>query len=225
MYYVSNWCVFACSCSSKGLVLPVPAASSTFLSLLLSFSITFYYKLLSFVWYNPQFFKFLGPFVLYHFSCLFLFLCVYFSVIDQCVSQPFSLTLLKLTFLILGLIDTHLARTAVKTRLGYGWFQQTQLEKGSIEEERDFSGPVGAWLVSQSTLGCRESWERERKREMPQYIPALQIMFQLEASQHSHHRPLSGSHSTGNIHTCSSTHLQLDMCHINAWTILPRQCL
>lgn len=63
-----------------------------------------------------QFFKFLMPFVLLlPFVSSSYFLC--FSGIDQCVSQPFSLTLLKLTFLILGLIDTHLARTAVKTRL------------------------------------------------------------------------------------------------------------
>lgn len=178
------WFIFAHSCSGAELIVDDFFHSYHFLFLFILF------KSLSFIWYKPQF---LGSWDLCSLSsnCLFLFLCVCCYVIYWCVSQPFSLTLLKLTFLSYRIIDTHLGRPAEKDNVRVWVISTNQTGKMQHRRRKRFQWPSGSpTRLSIIPELQRELRGRKKKREMPQCIPALQIMFQLEASQHSSQTPV-----------------------------------
>lgn len=170
MDYVSNWCSFACSCSRSGLVyfqlllLAAPRHVS------ITPSIIFYY--IQFLIHCPSsdinhtIFN-CKAFCSISINCLFLFvffLCVCFSVIDQCVSQPFSFNLLKLTFFNLGPRRHSLGQNSCEDKVRVRVISTKPIGKRQHRRRKRFQWPSGS-LTRLSIIPGLQRELREKKKE------------------------------------------------------------
>lgn len=162
---------------------------------------------LSFIWYKPHnSFKFLRPLFSFHQLSLPPSLCLFLCHRSMCFTVLFSYPI-KTHLFNLGPHRHSLGQNSCEDKVRVRVISTKPIGKRQHRRRKRFQWPSGSLTRLSIIPGLqREQRERERKREMPQCIPALQIMFQLEASQHSRHRLLSGRHSTGSTHTCSRQH-------------------